>query len=417
MLKSYTMNKLHTRCRVCSSTNLIKYLDLERMPLPNNLELTEQLAIDKERFPLEVMFCKHCGLSQLSVVIDPDELFKYYTYRSGINKGYINHCHKMAEDLQVRFGFNSETKHVDIAGNDGTLLKEFIKILHNDDKICNVDPAENLREICEVNRIFTISKFWTVELAESTFKDRVDLLTATNVFAHLDDVRGFIQACKIAMKPEAILVIENPYLIDFIENMEFDTIYFEHVSYWSLLPMIRLCSENGMKVISAEKQAIHGGSMRYIIAHENSKYIPSSAIKNLCNEEIRRGFNKDVVYLEWSEKVHSYISTFRGNLLELKRQNKTIISFAASAKGNTLLNCSNIGNDIIECIIDETPEKIGKYYPGVGIPIIGIENIMKISPDYIVILSWNFKEEIIEKIRALGYDKNFIIPIPRWEVI
>ncbi len=411
------MNKIHTKCRVCSSIKLIKYLDLGYMPLPNNLESTEKKAKDKERFPLEVMFCKECGLSQLSVVIDPDELFKYYTYRSGINKGYINHCRKMAEDLSARFGFNSETYHLDIAGNDGTLLKEFRKVLHNDDHIFNVDPAENLREICEIERVFTISQFWSIGLAESTFKDRIDLITATNVFAHLDDVTEFIQACKIALKPEGILIIENPYLIDFIENMEFDTIYFEHVSYWSLLPMMRLCSDNGMKVIGAEKQAIHGGSMRYIISHENSRHVPASAIKNLCKEEKRRGFDKPHIYTEWANKVTMFISEFKTNLLRLKKEDKTIIAFAASAKGNTLLNSTGISTDVIDCIIDETPEKIGKFYPGVGIPIVGIENIMKIQPDYILILSWNFKDEIIEKVRGLGYDKNFIIPIPRWEII
>jgi hypothetical protein len=410
-------NKLHTRCRVCSSTSLIEYLNLGRMPLSNNLELTEQLARDKERFPLEVMFCKNCGLSQLSVVIDPNELFSYYTYRSGINKGYVNHCKRMAEELTLRFGFNDSTYHIDIAGNDGTLLMEFRKVLHNDDHLFNVDPAANLREISEINRIFTISDFWNIGLATNTFKGRADLITATNVFAHLDDINEFLQACKIAMKSEGIIVIENPYLIDFIDKMEFDTIYFEHLTYWSLIPMVRLCSYNGLKVISAEKQAIHGGSMRYIIANEGSLYSISPAIENLCKEERRREFDKYTVYKQWAVNVKDFIRDFKYNISDLKRQGKLIIGFAASAKGNTLLNSAEIDTCIIDCIIDETPEKIGKYYPGVGIPIVDIGNIMKINPDYILILSWNFKEEIIEKVRALGYKKNFIIPIPRWEII
>ena len=384
------------------------------LPLSNNLEVTEKLAKDKERFPLEVMFCNNCGLSQLSVVVDPRELFSYYTYVSGINKGYIQHCYKMAEELKEQFNLNCNTFHIDIGGNDATLLLQFQKLLNHE--ILNVDPSENLTEIARNKGVPSITDFWGLPVTYKIGK-RADLITTTNVFAHLDNVREFMVACRGMLRPTSILVIENPYLIDFIENMEFDTIYFEHVSYWSLLPMIKLCSDNDMKVISAEKQAIHGGSMRYTIAHEGSKYIPSPAIKNLCKEEKRRGFNTSSIYMEWANKVKAFISEFRNNLLELKKEGKTIIAFAASAKGNTLLNSTGITNDIIDCIIDETPGKIGKFYPGVGIPIIGIENIMKIQPDYIVILSWNFKEEIIEKVRHLGYDKNFIIPIPRWEVI
>jgi len=574
------ISKPHTKCRICNSTNLTKYLDLGMMPLSNNLEPTEQLARDKERFPLQLMFCNNCSLSQLSIVIDPNELFTYYTYRSGINKGYINHCHKMAKDLASRFELNDKSFHIDIAGNDGTLLIEFQKICHHE--VLNVDPAANLTIIAEEKGIPCITDFWELPIVHKIGK-RADLITATNVFAHLDNILEFLVTCRGMLKTDSVLIIENSYMIDFIENMEFDTIYFEHVSYWSLLPMIKLCNDINLKLIGAEKQTIHGGSMRYIITRKESKYTPSPAIENLCKEEKRRGFNKYATYLEWGNKVEGFISDFRNNLIKLKKEDKIIIAFAAchdittrivtqdglksvdeitiddkiysintdtgeieidnideimrypydgelihfygtridqmvtpnhrmfyqtyrdknykyldaenmakregfclpkgnwsgidkdkikisdfidqslfskksrkiqwdhqnervyykgdvwclstknknflverngkvsfsgnSAKGNTLLNSANISTDVIDCIIDETPEKIGKFYPGVGIPIIEIENIMKINPDYILILSWNFKEEIIEKVRALGYDKNFIVPISRWEII
>ncbi len=246
---------------------------------------------------------------------------------------------------------------------------------------------------------------------------KADLITATNVFAHLDNVKEFLQACKIALKPDGILVIENPYLIDFIENNEFDTIYFEHVSYWSLLPMLRLCKDVGLRVIDVEKQTIHGGTMRYVISNLDSSHVLSKNVERTFIEEQEKGYDTLKTYLKWSDNVKNIIDAFGTNLLDLKKQGNTIIGFAASAKGNTLLNSAKINTDVVQCIIDQTPEKIGKFSPRTGIPIMGMEKIMKIMPDYIIILSWNFKDEIMEKIRLLGWKGKFIIPIPKWEVV
>jgi len=245
----------------------------------------------------------------------------------------------------------------------------------------------------------------------------VDIITATNVFAHLNNLADFLQACRNVLHIDGILVIENPYLIDTIINNEFDQFYFEHCSYWSLLPMITLCMSNKMKVIHAEKQAIHGGSMRYIITKQESIYEPDYSIKAICEYERLLGFDKIGSYLSWSDSVKSVINEFSTNLLALKKQGKSIIGFAASAKGVILLNSAGINTDIMKFIVDETAEKIGKYSPGTGIPIVYKQMIMKENPDYIVILSWNFKEEIIEKIKALGYKGKYIIPIPVWEIL
>lgn len=409
-----SLAKAHTYCRVCGSSGMIKYLDLGLMPLPNNLEATAQLAKNKDKFPLQVVFCSECGLSQLSVVVDPNEMFSHYMYRSGINQGYINHCWQMAKSLQDKFGLNENTFHIDIGGNDGTLLKVFRNVLHH--KLLNVDPASNLTANAEYGGVPCITDFWGEHVVEQ-IKEKADLITATNIFAHLDNVGEFIRACKKALALEGVLVIENPYLIDFIENMEFDTVYHEHVTYWSIQPMMELCCDNDMKLIGVEKQTIHGGSMRYIIAHEESSHSRSQSVAQLSIEEREKGFDKIDNYVNWAKEIRIIIEELKTNLLELKEQGKLIIAFAASAKGNTLLNCAKINTDIISCIIDQTPEKIGKFSPGTGIPILGIETIMKVNPDYIVILSWNFKEEIIEKIKLLGYKGKFIIPIPKWQII
>lgn len=410
----------HKNCRVCGSENLTKYLDLGLMPLANNLEYTSLRAKEKERFPLQVMFCENCGLSQLSVVIDPEKMFSNYVYRSSVNGGYVKHCRKMAIDLHDKFFKNFPAKdelyHIDIAGNDGTLLKEFHEAYaYIDHKPLNVDPAENLAAIAEAQGIPTIADFWSIDVAAKV--ERADLITATNVFAHVDDMLEFLMGARLALKPEGILVIECPYLIDFIEHFEFDTVYFEHLSYVSVTPIYLICNGLNMKLISVEKQAIHGGTIRLTIAHKESGHERDVSVPGFLEEERYFGFNKVDRYLKWSKEVNKVISNFGQNLLTLKKEGYSIGGFAASAKGNTLLNSAGINTDIVDYIVDQTPEKIGKYSPGTGIPIVHIQTLTKKPVDYLVILSWNFALELMDKAKENGFKGKFIIPIPEWTVI
>lgn len=408
-----TIAKAHIKCRCCGSSDLHTYLDLGLMPMANNLENTSLGARNKDRYPLQVMFCSDCGLSQLSVVIDPETLFSYYTYRSGVNKGYVIHCEEMAYSLQSKYGLNNESFHIDIAGNDGTLLRQFKDFIGH--KVLNVDPASNLTAIAESQGIESISDFWGIDIAMK-YENTADLITATNVFAHLDDIHSFIKACRIALKDDGVLVIENPYLVDFIENMEFDTVYFEHVTYWSIRPMVYLAEMLKMKVIDVEKFPIHGGTMRYTLAREESSYKENLKVDYLTTYEWDCDYDKLETYLGWSGQVDKLAKDFASKLLDLKKQGFKIAGFAASAKGNTLLNYAGINTDIMDFIADETPEKIGKFSPGTGIPIVNKYEIEKQKPDYLVILSWNFQKEIIEKLNKI-YSGKYIIPIPSFEII
>ena len=409
--------KPHANCRVCDSSNMVKYLDLGIMPLANNLEFTSIRAIEKERFPLQVMFCESCGLSQLSVVIDPEKMFSYYTYRSSVNGGYIKHCRKMAKELKSQLGLTKDSFMIDIAGNDGALLNEFKEEINL--QVLNIDPATNLVAICEAKGIESIADFWSKELA-TKIKDKyplVDLITATNVFAHVDDVKGFIGATKTVLKKDGVLVLEFPYLVDFIENYEFDTIYFEHLSYFSVTPLMFLCKELGMKIIRVEKQNIHGGTIRVMIANDSSTINIETSVGEFVKNELALGYDKIEKYKEWKASIKNIITEFSLKILELKKEGFKISAFGASAKGNTLLNCSGMNTDIIQYIADETPEKIGKYSTGTGIPIVNKQELLKNPPDYLIILSWNFKDEIIEKLNKLGYVGKYIIPIPKFEII
>lgn len=414
---SKSIAKPHTECRVCGGKNMTKYLDLGLMPLANNLEPTALLAKSSPRFPLQVMFCHDCSLSQLSVVIDPEKMFSHYTYRSSVNGPYVDHCKRMAIDLKEMYGLTDQSFHIDIAGNDGTLLKEFKSVIGG--KVLNVDPANNLIAIAEAQGIPSVADFWGIEVANKIISahGKADLITATNVFAHLDNVKEFIMACGLALSSDGILVIENPYLVDFIENMEYDTLYFEHVTVWSLEPMVKLCYDLGMEVISCEKQNIHGGTMRYIIAKDNSSYCMTNSVNATLKREIDLGFDKFDKYANWSLGVNENIKTLQENLLNLKRSGKSIAAFGASAKGSTLLNYGGFNTDIIDYIADETPEKLGKYTPGTGIPVVHPQKILKTNPDYIIILAWNFTDAIVKKVRDMGYKGKFLVPIPEYRVI
>lgn len=411
----------HTKCRCCGSSDLEKYLDLGLMPLANNLEISSIRAKEIERYPLQVMFCNSCGLSQLSVIIDPVKMFSYYTYRSGINAPYAHHCMRMAYSTLFKYA-KGEVFHIDIAGNDGTLLNEFRKIV--DDKFelkytcLNVDPASNLTAISEAQGIPAKTDFWSPSLVPEILAEygEADLITATNVFAHVDNIKDFLLACKYALRDNGIILIECPYLVDFIENMEFDTVYFEHLSYMSVIPMNKVCVELGLRIISVEKQLIHGGTIRVLIAKDLSSHqTEDSAIQFMINEN-KGAFNEIERYKCWAKDVHCAIKDFGKQIYNLKKQGFKIAAFAASAKGNTLLNASNLNTDFIDYIVDQTPEKIGKYSPGTGIPIVNKDHLRKHPPDYIIILSWNFSEVIIPQIKEIC-DAKIIIPIPEFVIL
>jgi len=395
--------KLQTECRVCHSKDLVTYIDLGRLPLSNNLAKSPEEQPDT--YPLQVLLCEKCGLSQLSVVVNPEILFSHYVYRSSINEGYVKHCRQMAVDLKKRYGLTSRSLMIDIAGNDGALLNEFKQEIGL--KTINVDPATNLMPLCTKLGIPVYSKFWSTQVAQNISKaGKADLITATNVIAHVDDLYDFMNGIKVLLKSTGVFIVEFPYLLDFIEKGEFDTIYFEHLSYLSIKPLSILCEATGLRITDVEKQSIHGGSVRVHITHDNvSKYF---------KDELNLVFND---YIDFSLKASKTISHFRRNLHSLRQDGYTIAGFAASAKGNTLLNCAQITEEVMSYIIDETPEKIGMFSPGTGIPIVSLNTLAEAPSDYLVILSWNFADDIVKRCTSLGYTGDFIIPIPEFKIL
>lgn len=407
-------------CKICNSQDLTSYLNLGDMPLANNLGLTHEEAINKDKFPLDVLFCNNCGLSQLSEVVDPNILFGHYVYRSGISMGYINHCRDMAKEFKNKYLLTNKYKNfvIDVAGNDCTLLEQFKKEIPYLE-VLNIDPAKNLCDLCRDKNIPVINDFLSIKIALQIIEEygKAKLVTATNVVAHVENICEFIVSIKLLLDHDGVLVLEFPYLLNYIENLEFDTTYHEHLSYISITPLNKLCTKLDMRIINVENKNIHGGTVRVTISHNDSTYKTDDNVMEFLNMEELQGYNNINKYSNWSSTIRNLISDFSNNIHKLKDEGYKISAFAASAKGATLLNSVNINKDIIDYIYDHTPEKVGKFSPGTGIPIIHPDKLIENNPDYIVILSWNFKEEIIEKIKALGYIGKFIIPIPQWKII
>lgn len=402
-----------TECRCCKSKSLIEYLDYGQMPLANNLEDTQEQAINAKRYPMKLLFCEDCGLSQLSIVINPDILFKNYTYRSAMSQTYKNHCLEMAKHLTMPYhGF-----HIDIAGNDGTLLKEFRKV-HPEMKRLNIDPAINLCKYSLEDGISCHNDYWNSEKAKkiTEFYGKADLITATNVLAHVHEVSDFLKGIEIALADDGIFVLEFPYIVNFINNNEFDTVYFEHLSYLSISVLEELCGQNNLSIKDISFQAIHGGTVRVTIKKSDSLRGFDPLVLARLQIEIEDGYLDLPIYEKFALRARVMQRDLLLRIIELKQEGKKIVAFGASAKGNTLLNFSRLNHTYIDAIIDETPEKIGKYSPGTGIPIVGMDYLKENEVDYIIILAWNFKKEIMEKL----YNKTnakFIIPIPKFEVV
>ena len=404
-------------CRICGSKDLVKYLDLGMMPLANNLAASATAAKAMQLFPMQVMYCRDCSLSQLSVVVDPRELFSHYTYRSSVNKGYVRHCRAMAEATQELLGLTPEDLVVDIAGNDGALLKEFKEALGV--KVLNVDPAENISAIAEAAGIPTLNDFWSMDVAQKILDEyqRPKLITATNVFAHVDDVRTFFEAAKASLHRDGALMLEFPYGVDFIEHREFDTIYFEHLSYMLIEPVMRLAAQTDLEVFDVQKQDIHGGTVRVFIGGTGCHEVRPSVAAFVDNERAG-GFHDDQKYLEWSREIDDLVRDLQNQLQALKDNGATIAAFAASAKGNTLLNACGLDAATIEYIVDDTPEKIGKFSPGTGIAIVDRSVLDANPPDYLVILAWNFASELMASTSAYQEQGGrYIIPIPSFRIV
>jgi ubiquinone/menaquinone biosynthesis C-methylase UbiE len=398
---------LINECRCCGGSKLVKYLDLGQQPLANSYHKGEIL----DNFPLEVMLCENCFHSQLSVVVDPQLMFKHYLYVSGTTQTFRKHCKELAKDAvqQMQNCFFEPLKVLDIAANDGTLLSYFKDL---GCEVQGVDPAENLRDLTEDKGIPVEVAYWGQEVAQRFLErdQKFGIITGTNVFAHVHDVSGFLQSCYSVLEDDGIVVLEFPYCDEMIEKVEFDTIYHEHVSYFLVNSFSILVNRMGFYISRVVQTEIHGGSIRFFLKKDQDvrchikKDEGFDTISELIQREKQKGLLNIDTYKTFSDSVERNKCNLISKIADLKDKGYKIVAFGASAKGNTMLNHFKIH---VDYIVDDNPMKWDYLTPGQNIPIRSPESLRNESENLaIVILSWNFFPEIKVKIKNILGDKH-----------
>lgn len=390
-------------CRICGSFDLREYLNLGKQPLANGLLSSPEIVPPK--YPLEVLYCKNCSLSMLSVVVDPKIMYKDYPYQSSVSDTFRNHCGEMARTIKRYVKSNSAV--LDIASNDGCLLQEFKKEGYF---TIGVEPSKNLCEIAESKGISTINDFWGKHLIPRV--PAVHVITATNVFAHVDDLKGFVEAVRDSLKQDGIFIIEVPYLYSLFSQNQFDTIYHEHLSYFLFDPIRVLLESCGMRAFRVDRIPIHGGSIR--IYASKGHITPDDSVAEIEDFEWENRMYKFETYKKYAKNLKCLKDHFVSLLKDFRNRKKKVMGYGASAKGISLMNYCGINASHIQSIVDDTPSKQGKFTPGSVIPIVGRDNFDTNHPDYIALLSWNFSAELKSKTKAhKNRGGKYIIPIPQ----
>jgi 2-polyprenyl-3-methyl-5-hydroxy-6-metoxy-1,4-benzoquinol methylase len=404
-------------CRLCKSKNLKMFLDLGHHPPSDQFIKENRINKKIEYYPLKVNNCMSCGFKQLNYVVDPKILYQEdYPYESSLTKDGNNHFKEFANSCKKKFLLNKIDIVVDVGSNVGNLLSHFKNI---EIKTLGVDPAKNICQIANKRGIKTINSFFNQKICHKIKRKygRSKIITGSNVFAHIDDLDEFFKSVKILLKTDGVLIVEVPYFLNLIKNLEYDTIYHEHLSYITLLPLIKYLNKKNLEIFDVEEKDIHGGSIRIFIGVKK-KFQKSKKLKKILIKEKQSKLNDMNNLLHFSEKVKKNRMQLVNLLIKLKSKNKKIIVLSAPAKGMTLLNYCKIDKDLIDFATEKSKLKINSFTPGVNIKVFSDREIYKKKPDYALILAWNFYKEIIrnnKKFFKLG--GKFIVPVPKPRII
>ena len=401
-------------CRFCGSGLERTFIDLGLSPLCETYPSAADLNHGEAYYPLHVMVCEKCWLVQLDEYETPEKIFSDYPYFSSFSDSWLKHCDKYCEAMKTRFSLGRNSFVVEVASNDGYLLQYFVK---RDVPVLGIEPASNVAKVAVGKGVPTLVRFFGTKLAKELAAEGqcADLVLGNNVLAQVPDLNDFVEGLKVILKPEGVLTLEFPHLLQLIQLHEFDTIYHEHFSYFSLLSTIKILEAHGLKVFDVEELKSHGGSLRiYACRAESETHPVEPNVHKVQGDEARAGLDRVEGYESFAQQVKETKFALLQFLLSAAIGGKKVAGYGAPGKSATLLHYCGIGKDLIEYTVDRSPYKQGRFLPGSRIPIHHPDRIRETKPEYVVILPWNLKDEIIEQLQFIReWGGRFVVPIPK----
>lgn len=404
-------------CRFCATPLVHSFVDLGRTPLANAYLTKAQLDTPEPVYPLRAFVCHECWLVQADAFVPPEEIFSDYAYFSSYSSSWVEHARRFTVMARERFGLTANSHVVEVASNDGYLLRHFIEA---GIPALGVEPAQNVAEAARAVGVPTECLFFTRETAQNLVAKgkAADLVIGNNVLAHVPDINDFVGGLAAILKPDGVVSVEFPHLLRLMQETQFDTVYHEHFYYLSLLAVERIFLTHGLRVFDVEQLPTHGGSLRVMASLVSSNAHPvTDNVEQIRRLEDDYGFREVKVY----EEFQSRVSPIRDGLLtfldKAHAENKSVVAYGAAAKGNTLLNFCGIGTDRIRYVVDRNPHKQGHYMPGSRLPVLAPEEMLETKPDYVLILPWNLKNEIVSSYDLSVWGGRYVVAIPELTVL
>jgi len=405
-------------CLSCGTALQHTFVDLGMSPLCESYVPKERLNEAEPFYPLHVYVCDQCFLVQLEEYVSPEAIFTEYAYFSSYADSWVEHMRRYADMITQRLSLTRDSLVVEVASNDGYLLQHFVE---KGIPVLGVEPAANVARVATAKGIPTLVQFFGEETAREMVAGglRADLICGANVLAQVPRPNDFVKGLQLLLKPGGVVTIEFPHLLRLMAENQFDTIYHEHFSYFSFLSAERIFAAQGLTVFDVEELPTHGGSLRLYARHAEDTARPvTSRARELRQREIEAGIRRLETYARFGEQVKETKRRLLEFLIEVKRHGKTVVGYGAPGKGNTLLNYCGVRTDFIDFTVDRSPYKQGKFLPGTRIPIHHPDRIRETKPDYVLILPWNFKDEIVEQMAFIrDWGGRFVVPIPEASIL
>jgi len=405
-------------CRFCNQPLTHTFVDLGMSPLCESYISTQTSNQMEPFYPLRAYVCDNCFLVQLHEYVSGEDIFSDYAYFSSYSDSWLAHCRRYTQQMIERFNIDSDSQVIEIASNDGYLLQYFVE---QDVPALGIEPAANVAEVAEAKGVPTRVRFFGRETAQELVDEGVqpDLLLGNNVLAHVPDLNDFVAGMKILLKDSGAITMEFPHLMRLMEGNQFDTIYHEHFCYFSFMTVRQVFAEHGLTIFDVDELPTHGGSLRIYARHDdNHAYPVTDAVTDLLACEQTAGFNDLQTYRDFAERVRETKRKLLSFLIDARRDGKHIVGYGAPGKGNTLLNYCGIREDFIDYVVDRNPIKQGKFLPGTRIPIFDPQHIDETKPDYVIIMPWNIKDEIVKQLdHVRQWGAKFVVAIPELTVI